>query len=45
MTVLRRPVESALAPPIAMVNELIRPHGSAVIERLLKSVEHEAGLG
>ncbi len=42
--VLRRPLESALAAPVAMVHEPTAMDGPPVMEGLLERVEHEAGM-
>jgi hypothetical protein len=42
--VLRRPFESALATPIAMMHEPAAVDRSAIVQGLLQRIEHEAGV-
>ena len=42
--VLRRPLESALHPSIAVVDEAAALDGTTLMQRLLERVEHKAGM-
>src|SRR6478735_265612 len=41
---LRRPLESALPTPVAMMNKAVLPR-TAVVQRLLQSIKNEGGMG
>ena len=41
---LRRPVESALAAAIAVVDEAAAMGGAPLVDRLLQGIQHEAGV-
>lgn len=42
---LRRPVDSALRPPVAMMDQAAPMVRTAIVERLFQGIEDEAGMG